>query len=172
MNSKLIEVNVNSTLDAILNGKPDGDTKQFIFEDHGNNKTVQIAHTAIELGKSLGVVVYTSVNIPYASRSKRIEIVFIYQDVVFLSKITNSSKWDAAAIDLQDVISAYIKSTNFSAINGLVLVEGGFNQTDAENFVKEHTNHVIIQPILGNISGFLHGISDKSSTGRKSTVPS
>ena len=172
MSLSLIELNVNSTYESILNNQPDGQIRGYLIDGGLDKKLAPIIKLASKIEKVINSAVFHAVKVSFGSRSKRVEIVFKIDKKIYFVKISTPQKCDSAALELEQTIRSCMLTGQKTELGGLVFVEGDLSEFNTDSFTKTHTNHVIINPMSVDLHRMLNGVSDKPSSSRKNPVPS
>ena len=139
MNLISSEFNFNSSLDSLIRNKPDGIFKECLVEETiTSDKDRLILKYAYLLKDKFNFKIYLSVKIPYKSRDKRIELVFINNQKIFFCKFTNSKKVDMASIELQEILDI-TKSAHPNIQIGLVIIDAYKENIITEKFASKYT---------------------------------
>lgn len=94
-------ININSTLDSIIQGKADGDTKQYLLTLPCKKEIDYFVYFAHVL-EDENIKPYVRVNYEweYGQRARRIDLVGIKDNKIIIYKRTNKFNTDSNALDL------------------------------------------------------------------------
>ncbi len=113
-------ININSSLDSIINGKADGSTKQYLLT-HPCKKEIDYFVYFASVLESERIKPYVRVNYEweYGQRARRIDLVGVTKDKIILYKKTNKFNTDSNALDLVRIknhISAQYSNLGVDAV--------------------------------------------------------
>jgi len=94
-------ININSSLESIINGKADGGTKQYLLT-HPCKKEIDYFVYFAHVLESENIKPYVRVNYEweFGQRARRIDLVGVMKNKIILYKKTNKFNTDSNALDL------------------------------------------------------------------------
>ncbi len=94
-------ININSSLDSIIKGKADGGVKQFLLTYPCKKEIDYFVYFANVLEQE-NIMPFVRVNFDweYGQRARRIDLVGVSKDKIFIYKKTNKFNTDSNALDL------------------------------------------------------------------------
>lgn len=94
-------ININSSLESIINGKADGGTKQYLLT-HPCKKEIDYFVYFAHVLESENIKPYVRVNYEweFGRRARRIDLVGVMKNKIILYKKTNKFNTDSNALDL------------------------------------------------------------------------
>ena len=95
------QININSSLESIINGKADGGTKQYLLT-HPCKKEIDYFVYFAHVLESENIKPYVRVNYEweFGQRARRIDLVGVMKNKIILYKKTNKFNTDSNALDL------------------------------------------------------------------------
>lgn len=139
---RIIKLNVRSNLIDVSKNIDSGNIREYI--DLGNASKKQ-NDLIITLAGVLSESNYDFVGIEckylFGKRDKRLEVVFKYDNIIHIVKISKQKKFDKDAIELDNIISDISQKHNLS-IKGFVLLTDEFNNDIIESYSKSMQNSI------------------------------
>lgn len=139
---RIIKLNVGSNLIDVSQNLDSGSIREYI--DYGNTSKKQ-NDLIISLAGILSESNYDFVGIEckylFGKRDKRLEVVFKYDNIIYIVKISKQKKFDKDAIELDNIISDISQKHNIS-IKGFVLLIDEFHNDIIESYSKSMQNSI------------------------------
>jgi hypothetical protein len=157
--------NFNSTLESIIQNKPDGVTRECLIDYENSDKDQQLINYSYDIENSINVKVFLSVKFPYGSRPKRIELVFFHQNFISICKFSNTKSVDQSSLELQSIISNYKSTTsNNKLLIGVIFFPKSNSKVMTKEFALNHLPDIHFADIKTIKSGDFIGLFNKSKS--------
>ncbi len=139
---RIIKLNVGSNLIDVSQNLDSGSIREYIDSGNASKKQNDLI---ITLAGILSESNYDFVGIEckylFGKRDKRLEVVFKYDNIIYIVKISKQKKFDKDAIELDNIISDISQKHNIS-IKGFVLLIDEFNNDIIESYSNSMQNSI------------------------------
>jgi hypothetical protein len=139
---RIIKLNVGSNLIDVSQNLDSGSIREYIDSGNASKKQNDLI---ITLAGILSESNYDFVGIEckylFGKRDKRLEVIFKYDNIIYIVKISKQKKFDKDAIELDNIISDISQKHNIS-IKGFVLLIDEFNNDIIESYSNSMQNSI------------------------------
>ncbi len=139
---RIIKLNVGSNLIDVSQNLDSGSIREYIDSGNASKKQNDLI---ITLAGILSESNYDFVGIEckylFGKRDKRLEVVFKYDNIIYIVKISKQKKFDKDAIELDNIISDISQKHNIS-IKGFVLLIDEFNNDIIASYSNSMQNSI------------------------------
>lgn len=156
--------NFNSALSSIINRVQDGADRECLIDYSEPNRDQKLINYAFEIQDIVKEKVFLSVKIPYGSRSKRIELLFLHTDHAIFCKFTDAKRVDEAALELQAIISVARQSFARIKIMGLIFFPYSDKTPVTHKFAAEQLPDVRFIDVMNLRAGEFCGLFGESKS--------
>lgn len=115
----------------------------YLVKEKPSTKEERIIKLADYLKKEIIARVGIKVKFPLGSREKRLEIVALYKNTIFIIKLSSEKSFDVDAFELDEIISNFLRSENSRSVIGILYIDD-MKDTGNLSIIEENLSNKII----------------------------